>query len=98
LVIIILAAVQIRPEKLEEALKESNNHVVRSRAEPGCVSHGVHQDHEDANRLVFVERWADRDAMRTHFGVPEARAFAALLAELADQPPEMQVYEAEPLT
>jgi quinol monooxygenase YgiN len=96
--VIILATVTVRPDQLERALEESHNHVVRSRSEPGCISHGVHQDFEDANRLVFVERWADRDALQTHFGVREARAFARLLTELAEQPAEMQIYEAEPPT
>jgi quinol monooxygenase YgiN len=58
----------------------------------------VHRDNEDPNRITFVERWADREAMQTHFGVPEARAFAKLLGELAAQPASMQIYEAEPLT
>jgi quinol monooxygenase YgiN len=96
--IIILATVQVAPGQLDRALEESRRHVLRSRTEPGCISHDVHQDYEDANRLVFVERWADRDAMQTHFGVPAARTFAALLSELAAQPPDMRVYEAEPLS
>ena len=93
--IIILATVQVRPESLEAALTQSQEHVLRSRAEPGCISHGVHQSHDDPNRIVFVERWADRAAMTAHFGVPEARAFSRALGDMAEKPAEMQVYEAE---
>ncbi|GAC1331005.1 MAG: hypothetical protein NVSMB17_08730 [Candidatus Dormibacteria bacterium] len=95
--IIIIASIQVRPENLASALEQSHQHVVRSRAEPGCISHAVHQAHEDPNRLVFVERWADRDAMNAHFGVPAARAFSRSLGELADGPAELDIYEAEPL-
>ena len=31
--------------------------------EPGCLLHSVHHDVEDPNRLVFVEHWADHDAL-----------------------------------
>lgn len=96
--IIILASVQVRPELLEEALRRSQEHVERSRAEPGCISHGVNQAFEDPNRLVFVERWADRAAMTLHFGVPAARTFARDLGDMAEQPADMKIYEAEPLS
>jgi len=78
--IIILATVQVKPDSLEEALQQSQVHVLRSRSEPGCIAHGVHQAYEDPNRLTFVEQWADRDAMNVHFGVPEARAFSKALS------------------
>ena len=95
--IIILATVDVKPERLAEALGQSQAHVERSRAEPGCISHGVNQAFEDPNRLVFVERWADREAMSAHFAVPGARAFARDLGEMAVRPVEMLVYEAQPL-
>ncbi len=81
----------------EEALEQSQVHVLRSRAEPGCIAHGVHQAYEDRNRLTFVEQWADRDAMNVHFGVPEARAFSRALGQMAAAPAELKIYEAEPL-
>jgi len=39
-----------------EALTLSEEHVARSRAEPGCIAHAVHQDTENPQRLVFVEQ------------------------------------------
>jgi len=95
--VIIIATVQVQPVHLAAALAQSHEHVLRSRAEPGCISHAVHQDHEDPNRLVFVERWADRDAMNTHFGVAAARAFSKSLSEMAAAPAALDIYEAEPL-
>ena len=94
----ITASVDIQPQHLAEALDLSLQHVRRSREEPGCVSHGVSQDAEDPNRLLFLERWADREALDRHFAVPEARAFARRLGELASAPAQMTVYTAEPAT
>jgi quinol monooxygenase YgiN len=94
--IIIVASVLVRPDRLDEALEQSRKHVARSRAEAGCLSHAVHQDAEDPCLLVFLERWADQAAVDAHFAVPEARAFARSLGTMAATPAEMQLFEATP--
>ena len=72
----------------------SLEHVRRSRAEPGCVEHGVYVDAENPLRLHFFERWADAAALKAHFAVPQSRAFAKALRALAADPGGMAVYEA----
>ena len=71
--IIVTGSVQARPEHLDEVLALSLEHVHRSRAEPGCLLHSVHQDVEDANRVVFVEHWADLDALAHPLRRPRLR-------------------------
>jgi quinol monooxygenase YgiN len=83
------------PETLDEMRHISLEHVHRSRAEPGCIEHGVYVDAENPLRLHFFERWADAAAIRAHFAVPESRAFAKRLRELAADPGAMHVFEAE---
>ena len=82
---------------MAQALALSREHVERSRAEPGCVAHAVHQDVDNALRLVFVEQWASQEALLQHFKVPATRAFAKALAALAAQPPNLQMYETTPI-
>jgi quinol monooxygenase YgiN len=96
-VIIVTGIVKARPETLEEALRISLEHVHRSRLEPGCLLHSVHRDVEDADRLVFLEHWADRDALSAHFRVPASGASAKRLGELAAEPPTIGIYDAAPL-
>ena len=48
-------------------------------SEPGCLLHSVHHDVEDPNRLVFIEHWADRAALDTHFRVPASGTFVQAL-------------------
>ena len=79
---------------LAEALALRLEHVHRSRLEPGCISHAVHHDAENSNRLVFVEEWADQAALTAHFAVSASRAFGQALAALAVGTPEMAVFEA----
>jgi quinol monooxygenase YgiN len=95
--IVVLGSVVAKDGKLEELLAISLQHVARSRLEPGCISHGVSRDGEDARRLVFVEQWGDRAALAAHFAVPASRAFVKSVLTLAAEPPSMAVYDATPL-
>jgi quinol monooxygenase YgiN len=56
--ILVIGSVVVRDGRLAEAIALSQEHVTRSRAEPGCKAHAVHQDTENPNRLVFVEQWS----------------------------------------
>jgi quinol monooxygenase YgiN len=93
--IIVTGVVHVTPDNLDAVLAISLEHVRRSRSEPGCLLHSVHQDVEDPLKIVFLEHWKDGAALVTHFGVAAARTFATEVTALAAQPPEMNVYEAE---
>lgn len=95
--IIVTGSVKARPDTLDKLLALSLEHVRRSRAEPGCVAHTVHQDVEDPLRLVFLEEWADADALLVHFAVPESGEFVRAAAELAAARPDLRVYDATPV-
>lgn len=92
--IIVTGSIVARGDTLDELLALSLEHVRRSRAEPGCLAHAVHRDVENPLRLVFLEEWADRAALATHFAVPASRAFAKAAAGLAAKPPVLKLYDA----
>lgn len=92
--ILVLGSVVVRDGSLDEALALSQEHVERSRGEPGCLEHGVSVDAQTPQRLVFVERWASMAALHAHFAVPASRGFARRLAALATQPPRLSIYDA----
>jgi quinol monooxygenase YgiN len=92
--IIVTGVIQARLDTLDELRRLSLEHVARSRAEPGCLEHGVAVDANDGLRLVFFERWADREALLAHFKVPASREFVAEVARLAARPPEIAAYDA----
>ena len=95
--ILITGSAQVKPGRRDEALALGIAHSARSRAEPGCLAHNCHVDAEDANRIVFVEQWADLAAVRAHFAVPASGAFVRALGQMATSPPEMQVFSAQPV-
>ena len=92
--ILVLGSVAIQKGKITQALAVSQEHVMRSRTEPGCIAHAVHQDCENPNRLVFIEEWEDQASLQRHFKVSESGAFVKALAAMAVEPPSMAIYEA----
>ena len=95
--IVVTGSVIARQETLDEILRLSLEHVHRSRSEPGCLSHAVHIDYENPLRLVFVERWADRDALLAHFAVSASREFVKALQPLAAAATTIEIYDARQL-
>ena len=92
--ILVLGSVVVQEAHLAEALALSLAHVRRSRAEPGCLAHAVHQDTENPLRLVFVEQWANQEALWAHFRVPKSRTFVKAVSGLAKEAPSMALYAA----
>lgn len=92
--VIVIGSVTVREEALEEALTLAQEHVARSRTEPGCISHAVHIDTENTNHLVFLEQWADMDALQQHFRVPESGSFVEAMGKLATAAPSLKIYTA----
>ncbi|MGH9697461.1 MAG: putative quinol monooxygenase [Bryobacteraceae bacterium] len=95
--IVVTGSVTARKETFNEVRRLSVEHVHRSRAEPGCISHAVHVDCEDALRLVFIEQWVDRAALLAHFAVPASRDFVRALQPLAAAATTIQLYDATQL-
>jgi quinol monooxygenase YgiN len=96
-VVIVTGSVVARDEHVDEVERLSLEHVRRSRTEPGCLLHSVHRDVEDRRRFVFLEHWADRSALLTHFGVPASGVFVEAVTALAGERPVIAIFTAEPM-
>lgn len=90
--IIVIGTAATTDEHIDELLTAALAHVRRSRLEPGCISHGVHRDVEDPNRLVFVEHWADRAALDAHFAVPDSMQIVEAIGRVGTVPPTLDIY------
>ena len=91
--IIVWGSIESAPGNLAELLQLSLQHVHRSRAEPGCISHNVHIDAENDQRLIFFEEWQDMAALQTHFAVPDSGDFVRRASELGTGPPVIKIFE-----
>lgn len=94
--IIVTGSVVARAEYVDQLVAFSLDHVRRSRAEPGCLSHAMSRDAENPLRLVFFEEWADRASLQAHFAVPASHAYVKAVAAFAAVAPTMRLYEATP--
>jgi quinol monooxygenase YgiN len=92
--IIILGSLTATPATIDELMQLGLEHTRRSRLEPGCLSHDVSRDVENPDRLLFVERWADMDAVRTHFAVKASGNFVRRAIAMADAPPTLELFDA----
>jgi quinol monooxygenase YgiN len=98
MMIVVTGTVVIEDGKLEQALALSQAHVERSRTERGCISHCVQIDNENPQRISFIEEWADRQVLLTHFAVPDSQGFVQALSALAISAPIMKIYDANELS
>ena len=96
--IIISGSVITNATNRSEIEKRCIEHSQRSRKESGCIAHNVHTDCENPDRLVFLEVWADGDAVGAHFGVPESGEFVRSISALSEEKPTIQIYRAEAVT
>jgi len=67
LVVTIVATVQIKEGKMEEAkeiLKEIAKSVVAN--EPGTLEYTVHTVRKEENTIIFIEKYKDGDAFKAH--------------------------------
>ena len=62
----IVATLAVQPAHRAELLAVFRNLVAKSRAEAGNLRYDLHQDLQNANRLVFVETWQDQAAVDSH--------------------------------
>jgi quinol monooxygenase YgiN len=92
--IVVTGSVTALEDSFDEVRQLSLEHVQRSRAEPGCISHAVHVDCENPLRLVFIEQWTDRAALLAHFAVPASRDFVRALQPLAAAATTIELYDA----
>lgn len=73
--IIVTARVRCQPGTEDEFIAAAREVVTRTQAEPGCLSYTCLRDLADESAFMFIEEWADRDALKEHFGAEHLRLF-----------------------
>jgi quinol monooxygenase YgiN len=90
--VIQLVRASIKPEQRERWLEVIQGNAARTRAEEGCEGYQVAEDLEAPNTFVIIERWANLEAVYSHF----RNQFEELMAALGDvfaAPPEASIHE-----
>ncbi|MFN0117085.1 MAG: putative quinol monooxygenase [Elusimicrobiota bacterium] len=73
-VVAVIKAKEAKEKELEKVLHEV---IVETHKEPGCVLYAFHKVPADPKKFVFIEKWKDVSALKSHLSAPHiARAFA----------------------
>jgi quinol monooxygenase YgiN len=94
--IIVMATAKIQHDRMAEAMASSREHVARSRAEAGCLSHAVFEDPTQPDHLFFVEQWESQEHLSRHFAVPATAEFVDRLIGLCIGRPKYSLFSATP--
>jgi quinol monooxygenase YgiN len=82
--VVVVATLTVKPESVDAVRDILTTAVEEVHGEPGCQLYSLHQSGET---FVFVEQWADDEALKAHSTAPAvAKMFTAVGEHLAGAP------------
>ena len=75
---VVVATMTVKPESVDAGREILSRAVKDVHDEPGCQLYALH---ESGDTFVFIEQWADADALQAHSTAP---AFTTLVKEVGD--------------
>ena len=91
--VVVIASFTAKPESLATVEAACAEAVAAVHGEPGCQLYSLHRD---GNDLVFVEQWADADALAAHSRAPAVAALFAAIGDHLDGAPQIRMLEPVP--
>jgi len=90
---VVVATMTVKPESVDAVRDILTSAVDEVHDEPGCQLYSLHQAGET---FVFIEQWADAEALKTHSSAPAiGKMFAAAGEHLAGAP-DIKILEPVP--
>jgi quinol monooxygenase YgiN len=89
--IVLIARLQVKADKVEEAKAAAMAIVAASRAEAGNINYDIHQSIEDETVFMWQETWANKAAIDEHFATPFFQKFFGIVGEIAAEPPQINL-------
>jgi quinol monooxygenase YgiN len=86
--ITVVATMKAKPESVDAVRNACTQAIEAVHSEPGCDLYSLH---EADGTFVFVEQWADADALKTHSTAPAATALFGTVGELLDGAPDIKM-------
>jgi quinol monooxygenase YgiN len=82
--VVVVATMTVKPESVDAVREILTESVEAVHDEPGCQLYSLHQSGET---FVFVEQWADDEALKTHSTAPAVgKMFSAVGEHLSGAP------------
>ena len=81
----VVATLKVKAESVDSVRDILTKTIAAVHEEPGCVLYSLHE--ADGGTFIFVEQWADADALQTHGTAPAVtQMFTDVGDHLADAP------------
>ena len=87
----VVATIQVKPESVDTVREIMNRTVAEVHQEPGCDLYSLH---ETNGTFIFVEQWADDDALAVHGTAPAVTQMFAEVGEHLAGAPDIKVAQA----
>ncbi len=91
--IIVMAAQTVKAGKKQDVLAIAQPLMAATRKEAGCISYTLFDDPGDPHRMLFVEEWTSKEALKQHLATPHIAEWRAKVKDLLAAPNAIKVYE-----
>src|SRR5262249_60290796 len=86
----VVAIMKAKPESVDAVRDACKQAIEAVHSEPGCDLYSLH---EADGTFVFVEQWADADALKTHSTAPAVATLFGTVGELLDGAPGIKILQ-----
>ena len=86
--VVVVATMTAKPESVDAVRDACKKAIDAVHDEPGCELYALH---EADRTFVFVEQWADEDALKTHSTAPSIGALFGAVGEHLDGAPDIKM-------
>jgi quinol monooxygenase YgiN len=91
--VVVVATMTVKPDSVDTVRDILTNAVSEVHEEPGCQLYSLHQSGET---FVFVEQWADEEALKVHSTAPAIGKLFAAAGEHLDGAPDIKMLQPIP--
>jgi len=88
--VVVVASFTAKPESVDAVRAACKKAVEAVHNEPGCELYSLH---EADRTFVFVEQWADAEALKTHSTAPGITTLFAQIGEHLDGAPDIKMLQ-----
>ena len=88
--VVVVATMTAKPESVGAVREACKQAVEAVHQEPGCELYSVH---EADRTFVFVEQWADADALKTHSAAPAVNTLFGTVGEHLEGAPDIKMLQ-----
>lgn len=88
--VVVVATLIAKPDSVDTVRNACKQAVEAVHQEPGCELYSLH---EADSTFIFVEQWADADALKAHSTAPAVTTLFGTVGEHLDSAPDIKVLQ-----